>query len=87
MRTVLSALRSFLRFVETKNLTGFYLSRAIPGSSGRKTIVVPTITSEEEQKILGAEDRTTASGKRNYAMFLTCAKNWHEIHRYRQPEN
>ncbi|MGA2572566.1 MAG: site-specific integrase [Terracidiphilus sp.] len=70
MRTVLSALRSFLRFVETKNLTGFYLSRAIPSSSGRKTIVVPTITSEEEQKLLGAEDRTTASGKRNYAMFL-----------------
>ena len=70
MRTVLSALRSFLRFVETKNLTGFYLSRAIPSSSGRKTIVVPTITSEEEQKLLGTEDRTTASGKRNYAMFL-----------------
>jgi integrase len=70
MRTVLSALRSFLRFVETKNLTGFYLSRAIPSSSGRKTIVVPTITSEEEQKLLDAEDRTTASGKRNHAMFL-----------------
>jgi site-specific recombinase XerD len=70
MRTVLSALRSFLRFVETKNLTAFYLSRAIPSSSGRKTVIVPTITSEEEQKLLDSGDRTTASGKRNYAMFL-----------------
>ena len=70
MRTVLSALRCFLRFVETKNLTAFCLSRAIPSSSGRKTVVVPTITSEEEQKLLDSEDRTTSSGKRNYAMFL-----------------
>jgi site-specific recombinase XerD len=70
MRTVLSALRSFLRFVETKNLTAICLSRAIPSSSGRKTVVVPMITSEEEQKLLVSVDRTTASGKRNYAMFL-----------------
>lgn len=70
MRTVLSALRSFLRFVENKNLTAFYLSRAIPGSFGRKTVVVPTITSEDEQKLLDSEDRMTPLGKRNYAMFL-----------------
>src|ERR1035437_7694185 len=70
MRTVLSALRCFLRFVETKNLTAFCLSRAIPSSSGRKTVIIPTITSEEEHKLLDVEDRTTASGKRNYAMFL-----------------
>lgn len=70
MRTVLSALRSFLRFVESQNLTAFFLSRAIPSSSGRKTVVVPTITPEEEQKLLGSADRTTPAGKRNYAMFL-----------------
>ena len=70
MRTVLSSLRSFLRFVEKKNLTAFCLSHAIPSSSGRKSVVVPTITFEEEQKLLDSADRTTASGKRNYAMFL-----------------
>ncbi len=70
MRTVLSALRSFLRFVESKNLTEFRLSNAIPSSSGRKTVIVPTITPEEEQKLLNSVDRTTASGKRNYAMLL-----------------
>jgi integrase len=70
MRTVLSALRSFLRFAEKKNLINCRLSRAIPGSFGRKTLIIPTITSEEEKKLLGSVDRNTPSGKRNYAMLL-----------------
>jgi hypothetical protein len=70
MGTVLSALRSFLRFVESKHLTEFFLSNAIPSGSGRKTVIVPTVTLEEEQKLLGSVDGTTASGKRNYAMLL-----------------
>ena len=70
MRTVLSALRSFLRFVESKNLTATCLSRAIPSSSGRKTEMVPTITPEDEQKLLDSADCTTPLGKRNYAMLL-----------------
>jgi len=70
MRTVLSALRCFLRFVESKNLTESCLSNAIPSSSGGKTEVVPTITLVEEQRLLGSADRTTAWGKRNYAMLL-----------------
>lgn len=70
MRTVLSALRSFLRFVESKNLTVLCLSAALPSSSGRKTEVVSTLTSEEEQKLLDCVDRNTPLGKRNYAMLL-----------------
>ena len=70
MRTVFSALRSFLRFVESKDLTPICLSRAIPTSFGRKTTIIPTFTLEEEQKLLGAVDRTTPVGKRNYAMLL-----------------
>jgi len=70
MGTTLSHLRSFLRFVESQNLTEFRLSNAIPSSSGRKIEIVPTITSEEEQKLLGSVDDMTASGKRNYAMLL-----------------
>ena len=69
MRTVLSALRSFLRFVEEQKLTPFCLSSAIPGSFGRKTAVIPTITREEEQKLLSG-DFSTPSGKRNLAMLL-----------------
>jgi integrase len=70
MGTTLSHLRSFLRFVESQNLTEFRLSNAIPSCSGRKTEIVPTITSEEEQKLLGSVEGMTSSGKRNYAMLL-----------------
>ena len=70
MRTVLSALRSFLRFVESQELTESCLSGAIPSSWGRRTAIVPTITLEEERKLLAAVDRTTPVGKRNYAMLL-----------------
>jgi len=69
MRTVLSALRSFLKFVEEQQLTPVCLSNAIPGSSGRKTAVIPTLTSEEEQKLLSG-NFTTPTGKRNLAMLL-----------------
>lgn len=70
MRTVLSALRSLLRFVESKHLSAMDLCSALPRSFGRKTALVPTITSDEEQRLLGAVDRSTPLGKRNYAMLL-----------------
>jgi len=70
MRTVLSALRSFIGFVESRNLIEFYLSQAIPHCSGRITKVFPALTSEEAQKLLDAVDCTTPVGKRNYAMLL-----------------
>jgi site-specific recombinase XerD len=70
MKAVFPALRSFLRFVESKDLSPIRLSHAIPSSFGRKTAIIPTFTLEEEQKLLGAVDRTTQLGKRNYAMLL-----------------
>lgn len=70
MRTVLSALRAFLRFVERMNFTTICLSAAIPRSFGIKTNLVPIITSEEERKMIDSADCKTASGKRNYAMLL-----------------
>jgi len=70
MRTVLSALRSFLSFTKKKNLINCNLSRAIPCGFGRKILIVPTITQKEEQKLLSSVDRNIPSGKRNYAMLL-----------------
>jgi site-specific recombinase XerD len=70
MRTVLSALRCFLRYVEDRHLTPIRLSNALPASGGRTIRVVPTLTPEEEQHLLDSADRTTASGRRNYAMLL-----------------
>lgn len=70
MRTVFSALRSFLRFAQSKGFTRDDLSQAIPSSWGRKTSVIPTLTAAEEQQLLAAIDRSTPSGKRDYAMLL-----------------
>jgi len=70
MRTVFSALRSFLRFTKLKGLTQEDLERTIPSGWGRKTTIIPTITRTEEQNLLASVDRSTPSGKRNYAMLL-----------------
>ena len=70
MRTVLSALRCFIQFAEGQRLTNSNLSQAIPSSSGRTSRVYPTITAEEEQRLLDSIDCTTSLGKRNYAMVL-----------------
>jgi integrase len=70
MRTVLSALRCFIRYIESQQLTASCLNHAVPSSSGRTTRVVPMLTSEEEQKLLNSVDGTTGLGKRNYAMLL-----------------
>lgn len=70
MRTVLSALRSFLKFLYKERMTTEKLVLAAPGSGSRKTTVVPTITEDEEKRLLQSIDRSTCIGKRNYAMVL-----------------
>lgn len=70
MRTVLSALRFFLKFLYKEQITKVKLVLAVPSSSSRKTSVVPTITKDEENSLLQSIDRSTCLGKRNYAMVL-----------------
>ena len=70
MRTLFSALRCFLRYLEDQRLTSKRLSLAVPSSGARKTLVIPTITVQEEQAILNTIDRNSTLGKRNYAMAL-----------------
>ncbi|QQE78437.1 site-specific integrase [Alicyclobacillus sp. SO9] len=70
MRTVLSSLRCFLRYADHMHLTHSDLAYAVPSSSARKTQTVPTITSEEEQRLLARIDRGTPVGMRNYAIVL-----------------
>jgi site-specific recombinase XerD len=70
MRTLLSALRCFLRYLEETRLTTKRLSLAVPSSGARKTLVIPTISVQEEQAIRNTIDRNTTLGKRNYAMVL-----------------
>ena len=70
MSDELTALRSFLSFVDWKNLSTIDLSRAVPGSHNRKTAILPILDQDEEKKLLQGVDRATATGKRNYAMLL-----------------
>lgn len=70
MRALLSALRCFLRYLEEKGVTQKHLSQAVPSSGARKILAIPTITFQEEQDILSVTTRSTAMGKRNYAMLL-----------------
>lgn len=70
MRTVLSALRHFLAWAAETNAVAQDLTPAVPRSSGRKTVVVPALTATEEERLLTAFDRTTAIGRRDYAICL-----------------
>lgn len=70
MRTVLSALRHFLRFAQDVGLTVQGLVDAVPKSFGRKTSIVPTLKVDEERQLLAAIDRTTAIGRRDFAIIL-----------------
>jgi len=70
MRTMLSALRNFLSFLWLTKVTTINLTDAVPSSGVRKSAVVPTLTTDEEVKMLNIIDRSTLAGKRNYAMVL-----------------
>ncbi len=70
MRTMLSAIRHFLRFMADTGMTAGGLDSAVPRSCGRKTAIVPTLTEVEERQLLGAIDRTTAVGRRDFAIVL-----------------
>ncbi|MHC1772369.1 MAG: tyrosine-type recombinase/integrase [Flexilinea sp.] len=70
MRTVLSGLRRFLSFIWMSGETASDLSVTVPGSGCRKVAVVPTLSVDEEKKLLQSIDRSTQRSKRNYAMIL-----------------
>ncbi len=70
MRTVLSALRHFLAWAAETRTAARDLTPAVPRSSGRKTAVVAPLAVAEEQRLLASLDRTTAIGRRDYAMCL-----------------
>lgn len=70
MRTLLSALRCFLKYAASMHFTDFDLARAVPSSSARKRQTIPTLTADEEKKLLGGIDRATPVSKRNYAILL-----------------
>lgn len=70
MRTALSALRVFFRYLRDTGQTTVNLALAVPSNGVKKIAVVPTLTAKEEDCILQSIDRNQTIGKRNYAMIL-----------------
>lgn len=66
-----SSLRSFLRFLQFRGLCGEVLIRAVPSIPQWSLSGVPaTMSKELVRSFLSSFDRTTATGRRDYAMAL-----------------
>ncbi|WP_186673947.1 site-specific integrase [Sporosarcina sp. BP05] len=70
MSVVLTALRSFFRFVKEYNYCGWDMAIALPQKAAVKTIVYQPFTIEEESVLLNSISRSTLVGKRDYALIL-----------------
>ena len=72
---VATALRSFLRFLFLRGETTVDLARAVPAvRRWRQAKVPPYLCPAEVEQLLAACDRTTASGRRDYAILLLLAR-------------
>jgi len=69
------ALRSFLRFLFLRGETPTDLARAVPMVRRGRLLGVPRyISPEEVDRVLSGCDRSTATGRRDYAVLLTLAR-------------
>jgi len=70
-KTITSALRSYLRFLQLQGLCDQSLAFAVPKIPAWKLADIPKVVSREDiQRFLGRFDRSTPTGRRDYAMAL-----------------
>jgi len=70
-----AALRSFLRFCFLDGTVARDLSRAVPPVSRWHAVAAaPVLTGDEVEQVLAAVDRTTARGRRDFAILLLLAR-------------
>ena len=75
MLQVISALRSFLRFTHYRGYTAIDLSPVVPiVAHWRKATLPKHLPAEAVERVLNGCDRTTAVGRRNYAILLLLAR-------------
>jgi site-specific recombinase XerD len=75
LQSLASALRSFCRFLCVTGRTASDMSAALPAISGHHREDLPTYLSRAQlKKLLGAFDRRTLMGKRDYAIVLCLAR-------------
>lgn len=70
MQSCIPAIRSFLTFLHDNELTMEVLQTAIPETSAPRRAIRFGFAPEELELLLSTADRTTAVGKRDYAMML-----------------
>jgi site-specific recombinase XerD len=74
-RLLCTALRSFLRFLVLAGETTRDLSKSVPMMRKPRPTVVPAFLSPDEvERVLLATDRSTLSGRRDYAILLLLAR-------------
>ncbi len=70
-----TAFRSFFRFLFQKGEIGTNLAASVPGVPDWRQATVPKyLTTEEVRRVLGACNRQTPSGRRDYAILLLLAR-------------
>ena len=75
LKSLLTALRSFLRFLQMKGLCGARLVKAVPSLPAWKLSGLPDyLTKEQLDKFLSSFDHKTPTGRRDYAIALCLAR-------------
>ncbi|MFQ6094028.1 MAG: site-specific integrase [bacterium] len=75
LKSMLTALRSFLKFLQMKGLCEARLIKAIPSLPAWKLSRIPnSLTKEQLRNFLASFDRKTPTGRRDYAMALCLAR-------------
>lgn len=75
LKSMLTALRSFLKFLQMKGLCEARLVKAIPSLPAWKLSRIPnSLTKEQLRNFLASFDRKTPTGRRDYAMALCLAR-------------
>jgi integrase/recombinase XerD len=74
-KLVITALRSFLRFLQQRGFLRIDLSAAVPGVAGwRLTHLPKALKIEQVEQLLGSCDRRTPAGRRDYAILMLLAR-------------
>jgi integrase/recombinase XerD len=74
-KLLVTALRSFLRFLQQRQLIATNLAAAVPGVAGWRLSHLPkTLPPEQTERLLTSCDRDTPTGLRDYAILLLLAR-------------
>jgi site-specific recombinase XerD len=74
-KVAVTALRSFLRFLQQRGLLATDLAAAVPGVSGWRLARLPkALPAEQVELLLASCDRTTSAGRRDYAVLMLLAR-------------